>query len=366
MLKQAPPKAPPFCPNPSCPFHRGDLKLWRYARTGCFRAGQRRVSGQRYKCCKCGRSFSDRTFLAGYWLKRPQLLRHIAARLVGCSGYRQIARELGVSPQTVARHAARLGRQALLFHVRMLRRKAPSEPLALDSFVSFHWSQYFPSHYHLLVGRESHFVWGFTESEVRRSGRMTSGQERRRAELERKLGRPDPRSIEKEVAAVIEATIPRSTPIDLTTDEHDDYPRALRRLGREEITHQTVSSRDARTPHNPLFAVNLLDLLIRHSSANHKRETIAYSRSRRSAIERLWLLVVWRNYAKSFSEKFQDATPAQRAGITSQRWTLKQLFRRRIFPDRVRIPARWKRDYDGSIVTRVCAASSIRPLRFAY
>ena len=57
--------------------------------------------------------------------------------------------------------------------------------------------------------------------------------------------------------------------------------------------------------------MNLLDLLIRHSSANHKRETIAFSKRRQSAAERLFVLVVWRNYLKSFSERKRDATPAQ-------------------------------------------------------
>ena len=81
------------------------------------------------------------------------------------------------------------------------------------------------------------------------------------------------------------------------------------------LTHATTRSTVARTPHNPLFPVNLLDLLIRHSSANHKRETIAFSKRRQSAAERLFVLVVWRNYLKSFSERKRDATPAQRLGI---------------------------------------------------
>jgi transposase-like protein len=95
------------------------------------------VSTQRYICLRCGRSFSDRTFAASYWLKRPQLLRTIAARLLSCSGYRQIGREFGISPQTVARHASRLGRQALLFHLLRWDHRSIEEPVGLDSFVSF-------------------------------------------------------------------------------------------------------------------------------------------------------------------------------------------------------------------------------------
>jgi hypothetical protein len=50
-----------------------------------------------------------------------------------------------------------------------------------------------------------------------------------------------------------------------------------------EVTHRTISSRALRDTRNPLFAINLLDLLIRHSGANHKRETIAFSKRRQSA-----------------------------------------------------------------------------------
>jgi transposase-like protein len=56
---------------------------------------------QRYQCRHCRRHFSEQTFRASYWLKRPELLLTVGQRLVGCSGFRQIARELDVSPQTV-------------------------------------------------------------------------------------------------------------------------------------------------------------------------------------------------------------------------------------------------------------------------
>jgi hypothetical protein len=195
---------------------------------------------------------------------------------------------------------------------------------------------------------------------------MTSGQRRRRATLEDRLGRPDPRSIEKEVAALLEAIVPAMKPIELTTDEHESYPRAIRRLRRHRIVHRTISSRAARTTKNPLFAVNLLDLLIRHSSANHKRETIAFSRSLQSAIERLWLFLVWRNYSKSFSEKRRGPTPAQHLGLTDRRWRIQDLFRRRRFPDRVRLCGDLRARFEGTIRSLVSAATPRCPLRYAY
>jgi len=112
------PRRPPFCPNPGCAHHRVAGPDWRSVRCGFYRrlAAPHRV--QRYRCCHCRRQFSDQTFSLTYWLKRPDLLLDIAWSLVGCSGYRQIARQYQLSPNTVQTHAARLGRHCLLFHCR--------------------------------------------------------------------------------------------------------------------------------------------------------------------------------------------------------------------------------------------------------
>jgi hypothetical protein len=344
--------APPFCPNPRCLFHRSGGPPWHWIRAGFFSRAATPHRIQRYQCVHCRRHFSDQTFRTTYWLKRPGLLAPVFHRLIGCSCFRQIAREFTVSPQTVLGLAARLGRHGLLFHVHQGAHRPGGERLALDSFQSFEFSQYHPTLYHLLAGRESHFCYGFTDSECRRSGRMTSRQKRRRAWLEARFGRPDPRSIEHEVRSLLQLAAPDSRQLDLASDEHTDYPRALRGLSHLKVAHTTISSRAARTSRNPLFAVNLLDLLIRHSSANHKRETVAFSKRRQSAIERLWVLLAWRNWIKCFSERGRDASPAMRAGLTERRWTVREVLARRLFPTRVALPARWADYYWRRTITR--------------
>lgn len=348
------PQVPPFCPNPDCAFHRGPTTSWRWVRTGYFSRCQPPYRVRRYRCRHCGRHFSEQTFRTTYWLRRPELLVPTFHRLVGGSAFRQIAREFDCSPQTVATHSARLGRHCLLFHDRRRPRRGLSEPLVLDTFVTFEYSRFHPTGFHVLAGRESHFFHGFTDSELRRSGSMTAGQRRRRTRLEASLGRPDPRSTEKEVAALLGAVAPE-TPAQrlvLHTDRHQDYPLALRRLPRLDVEHRTVSSRAARTTRNPLFPINLLDLLIRHSGANHKRETIAFSKRRQSAAERLWVMLAWRNYVKSFSERKRDASPAMRAGVCERRLSVQELLRDRQFPGRSRLPARWARYYWRKTTTR--------------
>jgi transposase-like protein len=339
---------------------------WRYKRAGFYEREQAPHRIQRYRCCHCRRYFSDQTFSTTYWLKRADLQAPIFHGIVAGSAFRQLGRSLDVSPQTLATHAARLGRHCLLFHEMTRPKGEVSEPMALDSFQSFEHSQYTPTLFHLLMGKESHFCHGFTDSELRRSGSMSKGQKRRRAKLEAQFGRPDGRSTEKEVAALLGIVLPQPQELILHTDEHQDYPRALKRQPHLIVEHRTISSRAARTQHNPLFALNLIDLLIRHSLANHHRETISFAKRRACAAERLWMMIVWRNHMKWFSERNHGQTPAMMAGVAERRLRTKQLLAGRLFPKRVGLPKRWADYYNRRILTRRIKNNRTHAAKYAY
>ena len=354
---------PPFCPRTSCRYHRSPAG-WRFKRIGFFdRACQpRRI--QRYLCLHCRRSFSTQTFSLTYWLRRPALLQPLFYRLLACSGFRQIARELRAAHSTLVHLAARLGRHCLLFQ--RLHQPPIREPVALDGFESFEWSQYFPCHFHVLVGCESHFLYGFTDSPLRRKGSMTAHQRTRREQLEQQLGRPDPGSIRKEVANLLRLCGLSRGAVQLHSDDHPAYPRAFRTLSELTVHHHITSSLERRTTSNPLFPVNLLDLLIRHNGANHKRETIAFSKRRQGAIERLALLQVWRNFIKPFSEQHGGGTPAQRLKLFDQAMTLKEILGRRLFPSRIGVPERLMDYYRREVRTPALGRHRFHRLAYAF
>ncbi len=363
MGPAASPFTPPFCPNPACPFHR-QTEGWRFRRLGFFARRSPPWRVQRYQCRHCRRAFSTQTFQTTYWLRHPELLQPLFFRLLACSGFRQIAREFAVSPSTVLGQCARLGRHCLLFQHRFRPPGPPPEPLVLDGFESFEFSQYHPCHFHVVVGKRSHFFYAFTDSELRRKGRMTDRQRRRRAWLEHRFGRPDPRSIEREVAAVLGLVAPPGTTLELHSDDHPAYPRALRRLP-VRVRHRVTPGRARRTARNPLFPVNLLDLLIRHGSANHKRETIAFSKRRQSAAERLAVLQVWRNFIKPFSERRPSPAPAETLGLMPRRLTVAEVLAERQWPGRVLLPARLECYYRRAVLTRRIARCRGHRLRYA-
>jgi len=356
-------RRPLFCPTPDCDSHDG-THPWRFKKKGFYRRarGPRRV--QRYLCQHCRRNFSSQTFSPTYWLKRPDLQRPLFFRLLACSALRQIAREYDVAHTTLQRQAERLGRHCLLLHEALRPRGAPREPLVLDGFRSFEYGQYWPFDLNLLIG-VSHYVYGFHDAELRRSGTMTPHQRRKRAQLERRFGRPDPQATRRAVEELIARVVPPGGAAAIDSDEHAAYGPALRSLRGRELQHRTTSSRARRDAHNPLFPVNLADLLLRHCGANHKRETIAFSKRRQGALYRAAIWMVWRNYVKSRSERRRDAPPAVALGLIERAFTVRELLRVRRFPWRQRLSGWLERCYFGRIPTRRLARCCPHRLRYA-
>ena len=343
---------PPFCPHPRCDFHHRSVG-WRFKKNGFHlrRFDQKKI--QRYRCSHCRRTFSSQTFSTTYWLKRPDLLRPVLDGLLACSAYRQVARARGVSPSTIEGQAARLGRHALLFHEQLRPKRTPTEPLVLDGFETFEFSQYWITHLNTLVGADSHYVYATTVAELRRKGRMKPRQKKRRQELEQRYGRPDPKAIEKSVADCLALVVqPGSQEIPLRTDEHQAYPRALRRLPDREFLHEQTSSKKPRTSRNPLFPINLLHGLMRHNGANHKRETIAWSKRNQGMLWRDAVHRVFRNYAKHFSERKKQGSPAMRLGILDRMLGWSEILAQRLFVTRIPLAQPLEDYYWGRVKTR--------------
>jgi transposase-like protein len=365
MSEPTRPFIPPHCPQTDCRYHSSSLG-WRWVRYGTYSRRCRPQRIQRFRCDHCRTTFSTQTFSTTYYLKRPELLEPLYHRLLAGSGLRQITREARCAHSTVMGQAARLARHALLSLAARRPLGPVREPLVIDGFESFAFSQYQPLHLHLVVGAESHFAYAFTLSPLRRKGRMTPRQQRFRTHLEATHGRPDPRAIERDMALALTLAAPEPQALTVRSDEHQAYPRALKRLTGYTIRHQCTPSVQARTPGNPLFPVNLLDLLLRHNSANHKRETIAFSKRHQAVIERAALLMMWRNYGKRFSENHGGGTPAMRLGLIGRPLGARALLARRWFPSRVQLPEVWRGYYRRRVPTVGIARPREHALRRAF
>jgi transposase-like protein len=366
------PFAPPHCPNPSCPFHL-DPSDWSFSPAGTHSRQSLPHIVPRFRCRHCGRSFSSQTFSPTYWLKRPELLERVFAAEVNGSGHRQIGRQFEAAHSTVQRHVERLGRHCLLYHETFrdaARDALITEPVVLDGLRTFAGSQYWILEISGLIGARSCYSHGFVVTERRRSGSMTEIQVKRRNVLEQAYGRPDPSGLKKDVVELLEASLPRSIPegstIVLRSDDEPAYTRALKEGAPREIEHQTTPSTAPRTPRNPLFPINAHHMLMRHSAANLKRETIAFSKRIQAVIYRHAIFQIWVNHVKSAAERDPRTGRAERLRLASGRRKIADLLKQRIFPTRMTLCRRVADYYWSRVKSRFLENERGHDLKYAF
>ena len=286
----------------------------------------------RFKCRACGRGFSLQSFACTYYLKRPELLLPVAAGLVAGSAHRQIARSLGCAPSTVTRLAARIGRHALLLQALALEHlQSIQEPVVVDHFETFVFSQEDRLGIATPVGQRSWFSYGLDPAPHRHGGKRSA---RKRALL-RPLPPKKPGSVVRSMQRVFEQIRGLSSgPVEIVTDDHPAYAHAaksadlagsvLRRIYANPPRGPGSDPAVARERDRQMFAVDLLHKLWRHTQAHHRRETIAFGRRSNAVMERGFLFIVWRNFVKRVSERTgEPITPAMRLNLASRplEWT---------------------------------------------
>jgi len=168
------------------------------------------------------------------------------------------------------------------------------------------------------------------------------------------------------MAELIEVALGSTTVATVFSDDHPAYRRSIRRL-KQVIKQEVTPGSDHRDKNNSLWEVNLLDQLIRHSSSNHKRETIAWSKRRQASAERLAIFLVWRNYMKGRSEKDRGSpTPAMVKGLTDRPLEVEDILSERIFRTNMELPPRWAEYYDRQVETRALEVNRRHELSYAY
>ena len=304
------PFSPPFCARESCIHHQPATTApyhayvpWGFYHTKAF------GKVPRYRCTSCGKTFSRQTFRLDYYAKQSLSYQDIIQRLSSCESLSAIGRALSASTDTISNRISRAARQALAISAELSSSLHPDEELVADGFESFCQSQYFPNNITLLVGSSSQYVYAADHVTLRRKGRMTEQQRKRRAKLEGQW-RPEPRGIEHSFSRIADEALRvytegRRSPLTLWTDEHQSYERSLARsphlsllLQQGFIRHRVVSSRVARTTKNPLFPVNYLDRELRKDLHEHVRETVCFGRNVNRQMERLWVYLLWHNTMK--------------------------------------------------------------------
>ena len=341
---------PPFCPWPECSAHRHSGRG--FHRHGFFKRklDPRRVP--RFLCLDCKRTCSRQTFSCTYHLKRPELLPAVAAGLVACSAHRQIARSHSCTKTSVTRLAERLARHAVLLQTRAEASLPPlNEPVVHDHFETFVGRQDQALGIGTAVASRSRFVFGPDPAPHRGAGRRPD----RTAREGKSEGGNHAyiRSISRSLDRLLRLA-PRDRALRLHVDGRMDYTLALCRHPHRERFRLAVYPNPERGPKGSprskaaiardraMAPVDQLHQLIRHSCADHKRETLAFGRRLESIVGRQFLTAVWRNFIKGRSERKPDrTTPAMRLGLAESPWNWGRVLSERMFPHRETPPAAW-------------------------
>jgi hypothetical protein len=280
-------------------------------------------------------------------LKRRKLLVTVASGLAACSAHRQIARSAQCAKTSVTRMAERLGRHAILFHIRSLE-SVPgiSESIVHDHFEAFIGRQDQALGIGTAVGADSWFVYDVDPAPHRGSGRRPD----RKAATSLTASKPYVASIRR----TFHALLPRvcaPNPLRVRVDGRVDYQVAVLTRALRERVQLTVYPNPKRgpkgSPRSPeaklrdwaMFPVDQLHQLLRHSCADHKRETISFGRRLESILGRAHLMAVWKNFIKVRSERQPiRKTPAMWLGLAEERWSWERVLSRRLFVSRASVP----------------------------
>ena len=338
---------PPFCPWPECSAHRTPGRG--FHRYGSYRTARSPIRIPRFRCLDCDRTCSRQTFSTTYYLKRPELLVVVASGLAACSCHRQIARSFHCSKTTVTRLADRLGRHAILFDARCRAHlPALAEPVVHDHVEVFIGRQDHALGVGTAVGATSRYVYDIDPAPHRGSGRRPDRRSDDGTTV--RVSRPYVESIKRSIRGLI-PHLSEGQRLVLRVDGRLDYRVALRDPDLGSRVELQVFPNPVRgpkgTPRSPeavrrdlaMFPVDSLHQLLRHSCADHKRETIAFGRRLESIIGRATLMAVWKNFIKARSERASDrTTPAMRLGLTDKPWRFDRILARRLFPHRESVP----------------------------
>lgn len=342
----------PFCPNPLCSLHLSEPPPRWFTSIGFYLTDTFGLV-PRFRCRRCGKTFSTQTFSVDYYAKKIVHYSDLLNRHASSESLRALGRNLKLSCGTVQNRLDRLARQGIALHAHLRRFADPKESACIDGLVSFDVSRFFPSEITLSITSYSQFILDVSHGTHKRSGTMTANQKARAIELYRRASFERGavgRTFRDILNGLAEDRAARGGfPLVLITDEKKEYQYTLscHPLFRSQdethrIAHLRVHSALPRTFANPLFASNYLDREIRKDQANHRRETVCFSRNVSNGMSRLFCYLVHHNYQKRYRVRGpvdQDAVHAEKAGIPRNRIErgLEWMFRRRAFLSRMKL-----------------------------
>lgn len=329
---------PQFCPYEGCLYHFGSHKNF-YVKNGFSSTQKPPGLNQKYKCKFCKKGFSENTFSLEFRKKKVGLGEEVLINSMNGMSNNSIAIKLKVSEATIRNRLTLLARQSLLFEKEKHINLQIKEKVAYDGFETFTYDQYSPCYINTAVGSKSMYNYSTTFSPLNRKGRMTNEQKLKLKTLIKLHGRYPTNGISKSSEYVFSLLEKYSVgTLELITDEHLSYKKALKRIRLPSIQHSTIHSSEPRTPSNPLFPINHLHRNYRHFFSSQHRETISFQKHEAGLMEKVQLMKIYKNYMRTkftrssnFDPNAGKWSPAMYLNLESKVLEFDEIFKNRRF-----------------------------------
>jgi len=335
---------PPFCPSAACERHR-EPGVRFYKRHGFFLAACRETPTPRFLCRGCGRSFSSQTFRQDYRDRRPEVNLPLTERLVSSTGYRQLARTLGIGVSAVQKKARKLALHAGLLHQNLSRHLPVGRTFVLDEEETYEQASIRTLTMPVVIEKDSWFVVAIAVGSIRRLAAAGTARRRWQDHDEEKHGKRADRSREcvEQVLRELDGKLAGARLV-LRTDEKASYATLAKEVFGERVTHERTSGQDPRTPRNPLFPINTTLAMTRDNCGRLRRKSWLVTKKAEFLLLHVQQFQVYRNYIrKRFNRDKEDKSPAVH---------LELLPRSLGFPDAIR----WRQDWGLGSLHPLCVA----------
>jgi hypothetical protein len=316
---------PARCPYLSCGFHQHPIAGF-FIRFGSYHPHCRPRAVPRFRCRGCFRTFSRQSFRADFRQRKPYLNATFLRLMVHCVGLRQAAKVLQVARRTVEHRFAWLAHLAAHFHRNRLHGATLHGPFQLDELETFEANRFQPVTVPVLIERHTMFLVATAVGPLRRKGRMTALQRRRRADHEQRFGRRPSQSAPavRTVLALLAPLVPPGADCVLESDQKPLYGS----LGRDLLKHRFLwrphSASARRDRGNPLFPINHTNARLRHFLARLRRRTWCVSKKRRALAQHLSIATLWVNYCRGITNR-TNTTPAEALNVAPRRYRAEEV-----------------------------------------
>lgn len=337
--------SPPYCPRPTCRFHHKEAVATLFWKRHSSKPIKRfPYTAQRFQCRFCAKTFTASFFGLTYRQKVWGLNAFIFADHNEGISKRSTARRIQHTERMVRGRMKKISSWGLLKHTQLTRNLKIHEPIVYDGIENFSFSQFDPNNLNHAVGKNSLFIYDFNLCPLNRKGRMSPSQKLKKSSLEKQFGPYPTDAIRTSTKQIFDRLLARSVnKLIIFSDKHFQYQKVVQEdLKDKSIEHFTVSSKVHRNFQNPLFAVNNIDLQLRHNIASFKRETIAFSKHTIAMQETFVAHLLYRNYMRPkfwgthrSDPESSKRSPAMEIGLVAKILSFKDFFKERVLATQV-------------------------------